>query len=75
VDEVIRLIGDHPEIEKLRRCYVEWNARGYNSSSIKWLDWYVTGIQGFSKNNKSDKNDEFLKRAMEDALREEGKIE
>jgi len=53
VDEVIKIVGDNPDIEHLRKCYIEWCSRGYNPTSIKWLDWYTNGIPGYSKNNKT----------------------
>jgi hypothetical protein len=66
VDQIIDILGDHPEGERAKKCQVEWIARGYNPNSIKWLDWYVSGIPGQKKNIQS-KNDEILQRFMERA--------
>jgi hypothetical protein len=66
VDEVIKIIGDNPNIEHLRKCYIEWCSRGYNPTSIKWLDWYTNGITG--NQNKQDRNAEILKREYEEAI-------
>jgi hypothetical protein len=51
-DNVIAILGERPEIEKAAACWQEWNSRGYNQSSIKWLDWYQNGIpqQNWVKN-------------------------
>lgn len=69
VDKVIEVLGDFPDVDRLRACYTEWIERGYNKMSYKWLtEWYVSGIQGsvnktFSK-TVAEKNDEFLKSEM-----------
>ena len=68
VDEVIKIIGDNPDIEHLRKCYIEWCSRGYNPISIKWLDWYTNGITGKQKVNQQDRNAEILKREYEEAI-------
>lgn len=50
VDTLIELIGDDPDIEKLRSCYREWLLRGYNVNSAKWVEWYKGGIPGRKAN-------------------------
>jgi len=57
VDKIIEVLGDNPEVERLRACYIEWVERGFNKMSYKWLtEWYLTGIQGYSKVNQVDPN-------------------
>ena len=67
VDQIIDILGEHPEGERAKKCQVEWIARGYNPNSIKWLDWYVSGIPGYAKKTVQSKNDEILQRFMENA--------
>lgn len=44
-DKLCSVIGDSPDIVKLRRCYEEWRERGYNPQSWKWAtEWYRTGV-------------------------------
>jgi len=46
-DKIIAALGEHPDEKRLRECCEEWDARGYNQNSWKWvLDWYVNGIAG-----------------------------
>ena len=43
-DQVIAVLGDHPDLPRLRHCYQTWCARGYNPRSLTWLlEWYVAG--------------------------------
>lgn len=57
-DEIIRFLGDSPDVEKIRGCYLEWIKRGYKPINFAWLfDWTVTGIPekgGFRTNGKHD---------------------
>jgi len=40
-----RILGQAPDLEKLRQCYEAWCTRGYNSSALTWaLEWYPHGI-------------------------------
>jgi len=44
-DTLLKVLGDHPDTEKLRGCRREWLERGHNPNSWKWAtEWYVTGI-------------------------------
>jgi len=56
IDYVIESIGDKPDISKLKECYTEWVARGYNPQAYKWLEWYQSGIpeRTGKKNGSSD---------------------
>ena len=61
-DTVIDILGPSPDIPKMEKCYQEWIARGYNASSIKWLDWYAVTIPNRKGDNKfavTMPNDEF----------------
>lgn len=50
-DIVIDALGNSPNTPKAKACWVEWMARGYNTNSVKWLEWYRNGIP--PKNGKS----------------------
>ena len=40
-DDVINILGEHPDGAKLAECRKEWVKRGYNSGSWNWLlEWY-----------------------------------
>ena len=60
-DDIIRVLGDRPDVEKLLACRKEWLKRGYNPNALTWaLEWYQSGIPDrFSKNgsNLSKKSD------------------
>ena len=58
-DEMILFLGDSPDTEKIKGCYLAWIKRGYNPVNFAWLfDWTVTGIpeKGGFKNNGIDTN-------------------
>lgn len=43
-DEIIALLGDAPDTERVRTFYRTWIARGYNPNSWMWLlDWFKRG--------------------------------
>ena len=48
-NKVIEVLGDKPDIPKIKTCYEEWLSRGYNANSINWLDWYTNGIPTYKK--------------------------
>jgi hypothetical protein len=50
-DWVIDILGDSPDELKLHECKANWDRRGYNGNSLKWVEWYRDGIpkQGFKK--------------------------
>jgi hypothetical protein len=44
-DDIIRLLGDRPDGQKLANCRKVWIKRGYNKNSWVWLfEWYADGI-------------------------------
>jgi hypothetical protein len=43
-ERVVRALGPAPNVERLRTCYEEWCARGYNPRNLAWLlEWYAGG--------------------------------
>ena len=41
---IAREIGEHPDVDRLRECYLSWYARGYNPGNLAWLlEWYKEG--------------------------------
>jgi len=54
IDMIIEKIGDTPDQSNLEACRLEWLSRGYNPMSLKWLDWYTSGIPGYQKQNASN---------------------
>lgn len=52
-DHVIEIVGDHPDVPLMRKCWVEWRTRGYQSENYGWIvDWYVNGIPERGGNGK-----------------------
>lgn len=46
-DLVIQTLGDHPDVPKMRECWVAWRGHGYAPENLAWLvDWYVNGQPG-----------------------------
>jgi uncharacterized protein YdaU (DUF1376 family) len=44
-DLIIEKIGSHPDIPKMKECWLTWRSRNYAPESLGWLvDWYVNGI-------------------------------
>lgn len=50
IDTLIEILGDNPDVPRLKSCFIEWIARGYNPQSYKWVDWYADGIPGRKPN-------------------------
>jgi hypothetical protein len=75
VDDVIKTLGDYPDIEKMEACLKAWVMRHYNPLNLNWLfEWYVSGIPGYQKNNAQtarDKSNELLRQSMQEAMEEE----
>lgn len=50
-DDVIRILGESPDGEKLAACRKTWVGRGYNPNSWNWLlEWYASGITPLGRN-------------------------
>lgn len=46
-DLVIKIIGDTPDLERLKECWLAWRSKNYSPLNLAWLtDWYVNGIPG-----------------------------
>jgi hypothetical protein len=46
-DLVIKVVGEIPDVDRLRECWVTWRSRDYAPGNLGWLtDWYINGIQG-----------------------------
>jgi hypothetical protein len=44
-DLIIKTVGDNPDCERMRECWVAWRSRNYAPGNLAWLvDWYVNGI-------------------------------
>jgi hypothetical protein len=43
-DWIIDILGDSPDELKLHECKANWDRRGYNGNSLKWVEWYRDGI-------------------------------
>lgn len=53
LDWLIEIIGNAPDMDKLKQCQTEWIGRGYNPQSYKWLEWYRDGIPDQKGNTKT----------------------
>lgn len=51
-DRLIEVLGESPDLEKLKACREEWTKRGFNPNAWTWaIDWYAAGIpQSFNGN-------------------------
>jgi len=49
-DKLIKVLGERPDVRKLRGCWEAWQERGYNPSSYVWAtQWYVSGVPEWRK--------------------------
>lgn len=55
-DLVIKIVGDEPDVGRMRECFVAWRAKNYAPENLGWLtDWYVNGRNSngtYSQNNE-----------------------
>lgn len=50
-DLVIKVVGEEPDVGRLRECWVAWRAKGFAPMNLGWLtDWYVNGVNGNGHN-------------------------
>lgn len=43
-DSIIETIGDEPDLERMKKCWLKWRGKGFNSENYGWLtDWYMNG--------------------------------
>jgi hypothetical protein len=44
-DPLIAVLGDTPDVERLKRCFEVWSLKGWRPTNYAWVtDWYVNGI-------------------------------
>lgn len=72
-DLVIEALGSHPDVQKLKRCWIEWRSRNYNPEDLGWLvDWYANGIperrnqNGPQRETASQRNVRNIKESLAD---------
>lgn len=84
-DMVIETVGDEPDLERMKQCWLKWRGKGFSSENYGWLtDWYMNGGENsngtYTQNNQlrrpsaAERNNEQLKRnlAVVEKLRREG---
>ena len=43
-DSLIEIVGDEPDVGRMKKCWLNWIGKGFNSENYGWLtDWYVNG--------------------------------
>lgn len=58
-DAVIKIVGDHPDLERLRECWVAWRLKNYAPGNLGWLtDWYVNGMPGATNGTNRESSTE-----------------
>lgn len=56
-DVVIKVVGDKPNVERMRECWVRWRTKGNSPMNLDWLlDWYVNGIPERHNNGTSERS-------------------
>ena len=46
-DEVIRVCGESPDVDRMRSCWMDWLKVSSNRANMTWmLDWYARGCNG-----------------------------
>jgi hypothetical protein len=42
---LIEKIGTHPDVPRMKECWLAWRTRNYQPENLGWLvDWYFEGI-------------------------------
>lgn len=66
-DKIIELIGDKPDADRLKSCFMEHVERGFNKNSWKWVtEWYGTGIPQNSATQRKTRNLDHLMKGIAD---------
>lgn len=56
-DGLILVLGELPDVEKLKACRHEWTKRGFNPNAWTWaIDWYRDGIPQRPNQNGANQN-------------------
>jgi hypothetical protein len=54
---IMRVLGENPDLEKLKTIYARWVSRGYKKTNLEgMLEWYKRGVPEHGE-KKSDEND------------------
>lgn len=71
-DAVIRIVGEQPNIPKMKECWEAWRLKNYAPGNLGWLtDWYVTGIpllgvvNGTNRESSTERNARNLRENVE----------
>lgn len=49
-DQLIRVIGDNPNVGDLQRCFDAWTIKGWRADNFTWVtEWYISGIPATDK--------------------------
>lgn len=52
-DLVIETVGENPDLERMKKCWLKWRGKGFSPENYGWLtDWYVNGEE---RNNGTHK--------------------
>lgn len=55
-DLIIETVGNAPDEEKMKSCWLKWRGRGFSSENYGWLtDWYING-EGVNGNGAQTKD-------------------
>jgi uncharacterized protein YdaU (DUF1376 family) len=56
-DMLIEKIGTHPDVPRMKECWLAWRTRNYQPENLGWLvDWYFEGIPERNGNGTSKQN-------------------
>jgi hypothetical protein len=56
-DAIIKILGESPDIAKMRDCWTAWRMKNYAPTNLGWLtDWYREGIPRVNGNGNYTKN-------------------
>jgi hypothetical protein len=44
---LIQVVGEEPDLDRLRECYQRWRLKGYSPTNYSWVtEWYAQGSNG-----------------------------
>lgn len=54
-DDIIAVLGDHPDFNWAKKCSIEWSKRGFRMDNHGWVfDWYLNGIPERDSNGRQN---------------------
>lgn len=57
ISEIIAVVGDNPDKELMKKCYLEWHSRGKAQGGWGWiLEWYRDGIPERFKKDSGERS-------------------